>query len=96
MATCHTCGWPPRARTVRGARDAQGFPGRPLPGARGAAARRAGVLLIVRMVPPATLVAMLDCAAELGLFVLLEAFDAADLAVAASSRARAAVATNRC
>jgi indole-3-glycerol phosphate synthase len=41
-----------------------------------------GVLLIVRMVPRERLVAMLDCAAELGLFVLLEAFDADDLAVA--------------
>jgi indole-3-glycerol phosphate synthase len=41
-----------------------------------------GVLLIVRMVPREKLVAMLDCAAELGLFVLLEAFDADDLAVA--------------
>lgn len=43
-----------------------------------------GVLLIVRMVPRAQLVAMLDCAAEHGLFVLLEAFDAEDLEVAAS------------
>ena len=42
-----------------------------------------GVLLIVRMVPRAHLVEMLDCAADLGLFVLLEAFDAADLAAAA-------------
>ena len=42
-----------------------------------------GVLLIVRMVPLGRLVAMLDCAAELGLFVLLEAFDAGDLAIAA-------------
>jgi indole-3-glycerol phosphate synthase len=41
-----------------------------------------GVLLIVRMVPPAQLANMLDCAADLGLFVLLEAFDAADLAAA--------------
>jgi indole-3-glycerol phosphate synthase len=41
-----------------------------------------GVLLIVRMVPRAELEAMLDCAAELGLFVLLEAFDADDLATA--------------
>jgi indole-3-glycerol phosphate synthase len=36
------------------------------------------------MVPREQLVAMLDCAAELGLFVLLEAFDADDLAVAES------------
>jgi indole-3-glycerol phosphate synthase len=41
-----------------------------------------GVLLIVRMVPREQLVAMLDCAAELGLFVLLEAFDGDDLAIA--------------
>jgi indole-3-glycerol phosphate synthase len=43
----------------------------------------AGVLLIVRMVPRKRLVELLDCAAELGLFALLEAFDAADLEVAA-------------
>lgn len=43
-----------------------------------------GVLLIVRLVPRERLVAMLDCAAELGLFVLLEAFDAEDLAAAES------------
>jgi indole-3-glycerol phosphate synthase len=42
-----------------------------------------GVLLIVRMVERKRLVAMLDTAAEQGLFVLLEAFDADDLAVAA-------------
>jgi indole-3-glycerol phosphate synthase len=42
-----------------------------------------GVLLIVRMVERKRLVAMLDAAAEQGLFVLLEAFDADDLAVAA-------------
>jgi indole-3-glycerol phosphate synthase len=48
-----------------------------------------GVLLIVRMVPPDTLVAMLDEAAAQGLFVLLEAFDADDLRVAAElARAR--------
>jgi indole-3-glycerol phosphate synthase len=48
-----------------------------------------GVLLIVRMVPPATLVAMLDEAAAQGLFVLLEAFDADDLRVAGElARAR--------
>jgi indole-3-glycerol phosphate synthase len=41
-----------------------------------------GVLLIVRMVPRERLVEMLDCAAEHGLFVLLEAFDADDLEVA--------------
>jgi indole-3-glycerol phosphate synthase len=42
-----------------------------------------GVLLIVRMVERERLVAMLDTAAEQGLFVLLEAFDADDLAIAA-------------
>jgi indole-3-glycerol phosphate synthase len=41
-----------------------------------------GVLLIVRMVPHDRLIAMLDCAAEHGLFVLLEAFSAGDLKVA--------------
>lgn len=41
-----------------------------------------GVLLIVRMLPRARLEALLDCAARLGLFVLLEAFDAADAATA--------------
>jgi indole-3-glycerol phosphate synthase len=43
-----------------------------------------GVLLIVRMTSPGDLVAMLDTAAEQGLFVLLEAFDADDVAVAAA------------
>ena len=43
-----------------------------------------GVLLIVRMVPRERLVEMLDCAAQQGLFVLLEAFDADDLQVAES------------
>jgi len=38
-----------------------------------------GVLLIVRMLPREQLASMLDCAAEHGLFVLLEAFDADDL-----------------
>jgi indole-3-glycerol phosphate synthase len=42
-----------------------------------------GVLLIVRMTPPDDLVAMLDAAAGQGMFVLLEAFDADDVAVAA-------------
>ncbi len=41
-----------------------------------------GVLLIVRMVPHDRLMAMMDCAAELGLFVLLEAFSAGDLKIA--------------
>jgi len=42
-----------------------------------------GVLLIVRMLPRDRLIEMLDCAAEQRLFVLLEAFDAADLDAAA-------------
>jgi indole-3-glycerol phosphate synthase len=40
-----------------------------------------GVLVIVRMLPRAGIVEMLDCARSLGLFVLLEAFDAADMEV---------------
>lgn len=47
------------------------------------AAGASGVLLIVRMVSRATLTAMLDTAAEQGLFVLLEAFDAHDVKAAA-------------
>lgn len=47
--------------------------------ARGAS----GALLILKLVDSTVLTSMLDCAAELGLFVLLEAFDAEDLAVAA-------------
>jgi indole-3-glycerol phosphate synthase len=46
----------------------------------------AGVLLILRMVDRTRLVEMLDCALELGLFVLLEAFDADDLALAREVR----------
>ncbi|MCB9683300.1 MAG: indole-3-glycerol-phosphate synthase TrpC [Alphaproteobacteria bacterium] len=42
-----------------------------------------GVLLIVRMLDDAALAALLDAAAGAGLFVLLEAFDADDLARAA-------------
>ncbi|NJD31428.1 MAG: indole-3-glycerol-phosphate synthase [Gammaproteobacteria bacterium] len=41
-----------------------------------------GVLLIVRMVPHERLMTMMDTAAELGLFVLLEAFSAGDLKIA--------------
>jgi indole-3-glycerol phosphate synthase len=41
-----------------------------------------GALLIVTMLDRARLLEMIDCAAELGLFVLLETFDAADVAVA--------------
>lgn len=41
-----------------------------------------GVLVIVRMLQPAKIVELLDCAATCGLFVLLEAFDAQDLELA--------------
>jgi indole-3-glycerol phosphate synthase len=46
------------------------------------AAGAGGVLLIVRMLPRAQLVQLLDVAAEHDLFVLLEAFDHADLHIA--------------
>lgn len=42
-----------------------------------------GILIIVRMLSRAELDALIEAAAALGLFVLIEAFDAADLAVAA-------------
>ena len=42
-----------------------------------------GVLVIVRMLPPAELEALVDCALEQRLFVLLEAFDEADIERAA-------------
>ena len=42
-----------------------------------------GVLVILRMLPPEGVAQMIDVAARLGMFVLLEAFDAADLEVAA-------------
>ena len=42
-----------------------------------------GALLILQMLGQARLIEMLDCAAELRLFVLLEAFDAGDLEMAA-------------
>ncbi len=47
-----------------------------------------GVLVIVRMLTRAQLDALLDAAASLGLFVLIEAFDEADLAIAADLVAR--------
>jgi len=47
------------------------------------AAGASGALLIVRMVDRAMLIEMLDRAAELELFVLLEAFDAAEVETAA-------------
>jgi indole-3-glycerol phosphate synthase len=40
-----------------------------------------GVLVILRLLPRADLTALLDCARDLGLFVLLEAFDANDIAL---------------
>jgi len=40
-----------------------------------------GVLVIIRMLPRAGIEEMLDCARKLGLFVLLEAFDEADIEV---------------
>lgn len=50
------------------------------------AAGAGGVLLIVRMLSDAQLAEMIDCAGALGLFVLLEAFDAEDVARAAPVR----------
>jgi indole-3-glycerol phosphate synthase len=46
------------------------------------AAGAGGMLLILRMLPRARLAELLEVAAEQGLFVLLEAFDAADLDLA--------------
>jgi indole-3-glycerol phosphate synthase len=43
-----------------------------------------GVLVILRMLEPAAVAALLDAAADARLFVLLEAFDAADLQLARS------------
>ena len=43
------------------------------------AAGAGGILVILRMLPAADTRALLDCASRLGLFVLLEAFDAADI-----------------
>lgn len=54
------------------------------------AAGAGGVLIILRMLPRRRIVELLDAAAELRMFVLLEAFDAADLGLAgdlAASRA---------
>jgi indole-3-glycerol phosphate synthase len=53
------------------------------------AAGAGGALLIVRMLSRDLLAEMLDCAAELGLFVLLEAFDAQDIETAAEVLAAA-------
>jgi indole-3-glycerol phosphate synthase len=46
------------------------------------AAGAGGVLVIVRMLSPERITALLDAAAEHAMFVLLEAFDAADLGIA--------------
>ncbi len=46
------------------------------------AAGAGGVLVIARMLDPSRITALLDCAAMLKMFVLLEAFDAADLEIA--------------
>ncbi|MET0499610.1 MAG: indole-3-glycerol-phosphate synthase [Steroidobacteraceae bacterium] len=48
------------------------------------AAGAGGVLVILRMLESCHITALLDCAAMLKMFVLLEAFDAADLEVARS------------
>jgi indole-3-glycerol phosphate synthase len=48
------------------------------------AAGASGALLIIRMLSRDALIEMLDCARELGLFVLLEAFDSGDIARAAA------------
>ncbi len=54
------------------------------------AAGAGGALLIVRMLSRDALGEMLDCARELGLFVLVEAFDEADIAIAVDVLGRAA------
>jgi indole-3-glycerol phosphate synthase len=46
------------------------------------AAGAGGVLVILRMLPRERIIELMDAAAEYGLFVLLEAFDDADLALA--------------
>jgi indole-3-glycerol phosphate synthase len=48
----------------------------------GRAAGAGGVLVIVRMLDRGRITELLDCAAMLKMFVLIEAFDAADLAIA--------------
>ncbi len=59
------------------------------------AAGAGGVLVILRMLPPPRIIQLLDAAAEHGLFVLLEAFDEADLDLArelmAAREARGAI-----
>jgi indole-3-glycerol phosphate synthase len=51
------------------------------------AAGAGGVLVILRMLPAGRIVELLDVAAEHGMFVLLEAFDAADLETARDLKA---------
>ena len=51
------------------------------------AAGAGGALLIVRLLSRAALGEMLDCARELGLFVLVEAFDEEDIAIAVDTLA---------
>lgn len=48
------------------------------------AAGAGGVLLILRMLPRAAIAALLEAAADCGMFALLESFDEADLALASS------------
>jgi indole-3-glycerol phosphate synthase len=59
------------------------------------AAGGGGVLLILRMLSPAQLVELLDCAREMSLFVLLEAFDEEDLERAESAFSHAPSAKDR-
>ena len=55
------------------------------------AAGAGGVLVILRMLPAGRIVELLDVAAEHGMFVLLEAFDAADLETARDLKASRAL-----
>jgi indole-3-glycerol phosphate synthase len=59
------------------------------------AAGAGGVLVILRMLPAGRIVELLDVAAEHGMFVLLEAFDAADLETARDLKASRAGPTDR-
>jgi len=54
------------------------------------AAGAGGALVIVRMLSPEALSGMLDCARELGLFVLIETFDGPDIEVAREALGRVA------
>lgn len=57
------------------------------------AAGAGGVLLIVRLLPGDSLGELVDCAVGLGLFVLLESFDEADVARAVPEARRARIAS---